>query len=74
MPKAKQTIQTNNPKDSSDQQTLEIRNATIPDVPALRKFVTRVYREAGIAGYTEGALTGQITFPMGRFWSLTEAE
>jgi len=67
MPKAKQTIQTNNPKDSSDQQTLEIRNATIPDVPALRKFVTRVYREAGIAGYTEGALTGQINnFPEGQ--------
>lgn len=58
---------TSAPTSASDQQTLQIRNAHIRDVPELRRFVNRVYQEAGIPGYTEGALNGQINnFPEGQ--------
>jgi predicted amidohydrolase/GNAT superfamily N-acetyltransferase len=60
-------------KDSERQLTdpgtrLGIRNATLADVPAICKLTARVYSEAGMKGYSEGAITGQINmFPEGQF-------
>ncbi len=47
---------------------LHIRNAVLSDVPAICALSTRAYVEAGIKGYSSGAVTGQINiFPEGQF-------
>ena len=47
---------------------LRIRNATLADVPAICRLSDRVYADAGMRGYSEGAVTGQINiFPEGQF-------
>ncbi len=53
----------------SDPKTrLQIRNATPADVPAICALSERVYAEAGMKGYSAGAITGQINiFPEGQF-------
>ena len=53
----------------SDPKTrLQIRNATPADVPAICALSERVYAEAGMKGYSAGAITGQINiFPDGQF-------
>jgi len=45
---------------------LILRNATVADIEAIRKLISRVY--SGLGGYTAGMLRGQIaTFPEGQF-------
>lgn len=47
---------------------LTLRNATLKDVSALKALINRTYKGTGIAGYSEGALTGQINnFTKGQF-------
>ena len=47
---------------------LLIRNATLADVSAICQLSERVYSQAGMRGYSEGAITGQINiFPDGQF-------
>ena len=52
---------------------LNIRNATLADVPAITDLSTRVYAGTGMHGYSEGAVTGQINnFPQGQFVMLVD--
>jgi len=47
---------------------LLIRNATLADVAGICQLSERVYSQAGMRGYSEGAITGQINiFPDGQF-------
>lgn len=52
---------------------LNIRNATLADVPAITDLSTRVYAGTGMHGYSEGAVTGQINnFPQGQYVMLVD--
>jgi hypothetical protein len=53
----------------SDPKTrLHIRNAVLADVSAICALSSRVYADAGMKGYSSGAITGQINnFPEGQF-------
>ncbi|MDH4151982.1 MAG: GNAT family N-acetyltransferase, partial [Betaproteobacteria bacterium] len=53
---------------SNPKSQLHIRNASLADVPAICDLTARVYVEAGMKGYSSGAITGQINiFPEGQF-------
>ncbi len=53
---------------SKNEQRLSVRNAVAADIPALKELTRKVYSSSGMAGYTEGALNGQINnFPDGQF-------
>jgi len=52
---------------------LHVRNAVLPDVPAICALSARVYAGTGMYGYSEGAVTGQINnFPNGQFVILVD--
>ena len=58
----------NNNTLSNPKSRLQIRNATLKDVPAIADLSSRVYQGTGMNGYPQGALIGQInTFPAGQF-------
>ncbi|KPK37633.1 MAG: carbon-nitrogen hydrolase [Gammaproteobacteria bacterium SG8_47] len=58
---------------SNPKSQLQIRNATLADIPAIVDLTTRAYAGTGMYGYSEGALTGQINnFPQGQFVLLAD--
>ena len=64
---------TKNPDPAVLSGNLIIRNAARADVPALLALMERVYGGAGMGGYPEGALIGQINnFPQGQFVVLAD--
>ncbi|WP_022949275.1 carbon-nitrogen hydrolase family protein [Methylohalobius crimeensis] len=52
---------------------LEVRNATLRDVPEIASLIDRVYAGTGMTGYSAGSLIGQINnFPEGQFAAMVE--
>ena len=54
---------------------LQVRNATLEDIPAIADLTQRVYGAIGMHGYSKGSLRGQINhFPVGQFVAVVDKQ